>query len=274
MIKAVIFDLDGTLLDTITDLANASNTALRTLGYPEHEVEAYKQFVGDGRRNLILRMLPEAAAKDEGIVAKAEALFDEAYHAHMLDCTVPYPGIPELLELLCKEKLKLAVVSNKPDEFVQRIVEDYFPGIFDAVCGQVGSVVKPDPAGVHKVLSVLRLRPYEALYVGDSAVDVMTARNAGTDCCGVTWGFRGRRELRVAGAPHIIDAPFELTPIALPRETSKAVRFFSLFVVVVMVLCLVGVIYSLATGNVGGTTAGLIFPVLLGFAATRMIKKK
>ena len=89
MIKAVIFDLDGTLLDTITDLANASNTALRTLGYPEHEVEAYKQFVGDGRRNLILRMLPEAAAKDEGIVAKAEALFDEAYHAHILNCTVP-----------------------------------------------------------------------------------------------------------------------------------------------------------------------------------------
>lgn len=273
MIKAVIFDLDGTLLNTLTDLANAGNNALTGCGFATHPVDDFKFFVGDGRRNMVLRMLPKEAAENEMIVAKAEQLFDEAYHAHLLDCTVPYPGVPELLDALKAGGLKLGVVSNKPDEFVQRIVEDYFPGIFDMVCGQVGGVLKPDPAGVNRVLNALGLAPHEALYVGDSGVDVATAHNAHCPVCAVSWGFRPKEELVGAGADQIIDTPLELTAIALPPETGKGVRVFSLVVVVLMVLCLIGVIYSLITGNVAGVTAGILFPLILGFAATRIIKK-
>ena len=142
MIKAVVFDLDGTLLNTIQDLADASNYALSKLGLPGHTVEDYKQFVGDGRRNLILRMLPEEG-RDEPSVRRATELFDEYYGAHLHDNTGPYPGIAQLLAGLKAKGLRLGVVSNKPDEFTKQAVQDYFPGVFDFVAGQQGTLVKP-----------------------------------------------------------------------------------------------------------------------------------
>lgn len=271
MYKAVIFDLDGTLLDTIGDLADAGNHALLLCGYPTHTKEEFKYFVGDGRRNMVLRMLPEEAAADETVVAKVETAFDEMYHKHMLDTTLPYPGIPELLDALKAEGLKLGVVSNKPDEFVLSIVADYFPGIFDAVCGQSGGILKPDPAGLNQVLAALGVKPHQALYVGDSGVDVATAQNAGCPCCAVTWGFRKKKEL--AAAANIIDTPLELTAIAMPATNGKGKRIFALTTVVLMALCLVGVLFSLATGNMAALSAGIIFPIVLGFAATRILKK-
>lgn len=271
MFQAVIFDLDGTLLDTIGDLAAAGNHALVSCGLATHTVEEFKQFVGDGRRNMVLRMLPPEQAADEAVVLRAEADFDEYYHAHMLDTTAPFPGIAELLGALKEQNLKLGVVSNKPDEFVQKIVQDYFPGIFDVVCGQQGDVLKPDPSSVNRVLKQLHLRPHQALYVGDSGVDVATADNAHCPCCAVTWGFRTRKEL--LGAAYIIDTPLELTAIAMPAPTGKSQRVFAVIVVGLMVLCLLGVVYSLAVGNMAAVAAGIIFPVILGFAATKILKK-
>lgn len=271
MFQAVIFDLDGTLLNTIGDLAAAGNHALTACGYSAHSAEEFKHFVGDGRRNMVLRMLPPDAAADETTVEKAEAAFDEFYHAHMLDTTAPYAGVPEMLKALKDGGLKLGVVSNKPDEFVQGIIADYFPGVFDVVCGQVGQVLKPDPAGVNRVLSQLGLKPHQALYVGDSGVDVQTAANARCRCCAVSWGFREKKEL--AGADHVIDTPFELTAIALPAPIGKSRRVFAGVVAGLMVLCLLGVVYSLAVGNMAAVSAGILFPVVLGFAATRILKK-
>ena len=178
MIKAVIFDLDGTLLNTIEDLANACNFALTEMGLPTYTVEEYKHLVGDGRRNLILRMLPEQLRTDESAVERASGLFDTHYQAHMRDCTVPYPGIPQLLTALKAKGIRLGVVSNKPHEFVTQIVEHYFPGIFDSVAGQQGTLVKPDPAALNRVIADFGLHPDQVLYVGDSNVDIHTAQNA------------------------------------------------------------------------------------------------
>lgn len=213
--KAVIFDLDGTLLDTLADLANASNRALERLGYPTHPVEAYRMFVGDGARKLCERMLP-AQARTDGEIEQARRLFDLEYQGHLFDCTRPYPGIEELLDALQGQGILLGVVSNKPDAFVQAIVRRYFPNRFPAVAGQQGGRVKPDPSGVNEVLRRFSLSPEQTLYVGDSGVDMQTAKNARTHSCGVSWGFRGREELEQAGAEFVIDHPLEL-PAVLER---------------------------------------------------------
>lgn len=269
--QAVIFDLDGTLLDTLGDLAAAGNYALEQGGFPTHPKRDFRYFVGDGRRNMVLRMLPPEAAQDEATVKRTEAFFDEFYHAHMLDTTAPFPGVVPLLAALRQAGLKLGVVSNKPDEFVQGIVAQYFLGMFDVVCGQQGGVLKPDPAGVNRILKQLGLRPQQALYVGDSGVDMQTAKNAGCPSCGVTWGFREKTELVENGAGHLADTAPQVLALAQPGQKGR--RIFSLAVVAVMAVCLVGVIYSLVRGNLAGVSAGLIFPVILGFAATGILKK-
>lgn len=271
MYQAVVFDLDGTLLNTLTDLAAAGNYALEECGFAAQPENAFKKFVGSGRRNMVLRMLPAEAAQDEAVVTKAETAFNVFYQTHLKDATAPYPGIVELLNALKASGLKLAVVSNKPDEFVQKIVADYFPGIFDVVCGQQGGILKPDPSSVNRVLQALGLAAHQALYVGDSAVDVATAANAGCPCCAVTWGFCQKNEL--LGAAHLVDTPLEISAIACPAPMPESRRVFALVVVVVMALCLVGVIYSLATGNLPALSAGIIFPIVLGFAATKILKK-
>ncbi len=214
-IKAVIFDLDGTLLNTLADLADASNWALAEMGLPTHPEDAYRHFVGDGAAMLCLRMLP-ADRRDEASLRQARALFDRRYQAHMFDRTVPYAGIPALLDALSGGgklprggKLSLGVVSNKPDVFVQAITARYFPGRFAAVSGQQGAA-KPDPAGVLRCLDAFGVPPKEALYVGDGAVDIQTAKNAGTHSCGAVWGFRGEQELRESGAETLAYTPADV----------------------------------------------------------------
>lgn len=275
MIKAVVFDLDGTLLNTIQDLANASNAALEKLGFPTHTVEEYKHLVGNGRRNLVLRMVPAEQREKEDVISQATALFDEYYQQHMQDCTAPYPGIPALLKGLRDKGMRLGVVSNKPHEFVTQIVEKYFPGIFDSVAGQQGDLVKPDPAALNRVIADFGLHSDEVLYVGDSNVDIRTAQNAKTDSCGVLWGFRDEAELEEAGAHHIAASEQDILTLVLSLNRSEAMRRgLALFSAVLMLCGLVGLFYFLFVGNSAGVAACVILPLLAGFAAMRMTRRE
>lgn len=210
MYQTVIFDLDGTLLDTIQDLADAGNWVCRRNGWPEHSVEEFKQMVGGGIPNLVKRFSPEGS-RSSLLLACTIAKFTEYYGAHNMDKTRPYDGIPELLARLGERGVTMAVYSNKADGFSREIVEHYFPGVFQLVRGHIkGTPVKPDPAGIHAVLQELAADPAQTLFVGDSNVDVYTGHNGGLTVCGVTWGFRGRQELESAGADRLADTPAEL----------------------------------------------------------------
>ena len=210
MYQTVIFDLDGTLLDTIQDLADAGNWVCRRNGWPEHSVEEFKQMVGGGIPNLVKRFSPEGS-RSSLLLACTIAKFTEYYGAHNMDKTRPYDGIPELLARLGERGVTMAVYSNKADGFSREIVEHYFPGVFQLVRGHIkGTPVKPDPAGIHAVLQELAADPARTLFVGDSNVDVYTGHNGGLTVCGVTWGFRGRQELESAGADCLADTPAEL----------------------------------------------------------------
>lgn len=207
MYKAVIFDLDGTLLNTIDDLAAAANAVLTELKYPTHPTEAYKMMVGNGIPKLIERFLPPEH-RDADMQAKAAALFFPFYDAHKADATAPYPGIPALLTALKSKSIQLGVVSNKEDALAKAVIEHYFPGTFDAVAGHtLGTRAKPDPHLVNTVRAAFGTSEAETLYVGDSGVDIATAHNAHLLGCGVTWGFRTEQELREAGADYLIHTP-------------------------------------------------------------------
>lgn len=210
-IKLVIFDLDGTLVDTLADLAGAMNTVLACLGYPTHPVPDYRFKVGNGVAKLVERALPEAA-RQPAVMAEALQQFLDYYNRHDMEATAPYAGIPELLRQLRARGLQLAVASNKPHAAAVEIVRHYFGnGLFDCVYGQrPGAPVKPDPAIVRDILQALHRTPEETLYVGDSAVDMETARRSGLVSVGVLWGFRPESELRAAGARHIAASPDEI----------------------------------------------------------------
>ena len=214
MFQTVIFDLDGTVLNTLEDLASAGNWICRRKGWPEHTVEGYRQLVGTGMRNL-LRLLDPMGDSDPGL-DDALAEYMDYYGQHCLEKTAPYPGIPALLEELKSRGIKLAVYSNKGDRFCGEIVEHFFPGVFDVIRGKVDGVpVKPDPAGLALVMNALGAETATTLYVGDSNVDMETAKNGNLVSCGVTWGFRGRQELEEAGAVHLADTAEELQALIL-----------------------------------------------------------
>ena len=208
-IRAVLFDLDGTLADTLADLAHAVNHALVTLGQPTHPLAAYRHFVGDGARNLIHRALP---ATRPDLIEPALALMRAHYDAHCFDQTRLYPGIPELVAELRRRQLTLAVFSNKPDVFTKRMIAHYFPANpFAAVLGHVaGRPLKPDPTGARQITTELGLPAAQWLYLGDTDTDMRTAANAGMYPVGCLWGFRDRAELETHGARTLLAAPDEL----------------------------------------------------------------
>ena len=211
MKKLVIFDLDGTLLNTIADLAQSTNHTLRTLGYPTHELSEYPFMVGNGINKLFERALPEGEKTPENVL-RMRAEFIPYYNVHNADMSQPYPGIQALLNRLQALGIQLAVASNKYQEATTKLIRHYFPNIhFAAVLGQrEGLPVKPDPCIVHDILRITAVSPADVLYVGDSGVDMLTARNAGVEACGVTWGFRPRTELEEYTPAHIVDKAEDL----------------------------------------------------------------
>lgn len=214
MKKLVIFDLDGTLLNTIADLGNACNYALRSMGYSEHAISTYNYMVGNGVRKLVERAEPDA---DPQMLEKLLQLFREYYDDHCMDETVPYPGIPELLTDLTEAGVAVGVTSNKYESAVKKIVTHYFPDIpFVGLLGQVeGRATKPDPSVIFALLNRHPVPKNDILYVGDSAVDMETARRACIESVGVSWGFRPVAELRNAYADHIVNKPAEVFRIAV-----------------------------------------------------------
>jgi phosphoglycolate phosphatase len=213
-----IFDLDGTLLDTIQDLANACNYALTKNGFPVHPVEPYKIFVGNGVYNLMTRALPEGKDNEETIL-KVKADFDEYYAEHATDVTAPYPGIQEMLRELKSAGVKLAVLSNKPDAYTGELVRGFFPGVFDVILGQrEGVPIKPDPAPVYEIMKLLGVKAGEGVYIGDTSTDMKTGKAAGLFTVGVTWGFRTKQELVESGADVIIDKAHELCDLTLDKS--------------------------------------------------------
>ena len=211
MKKLVIFDLDGTLLDTIADLAESANHALKQLGYPTRDVEKIRTFVGNGVNKLLFRALPNEEKTEENMM-RMRTHFVPYYDAHNADLSAPYPGIVALLEELQAKGLRMAVASNKYQEATVKLVKHYFPMIdFVEVLGQrEGINVKPDPTIVFDILKKAGVSKEETLYVGDSGVDMQTAINAGVDAIGVTWGFRPRTELEDFHPMGLIDQAEEL----------------------------------------------------------------
>ena len=210
----VIFDLDGTLLDTLQDLAAAVNYALHQQGYPPRTVQEVCRFVGNGVEKLMRRAVP-AGLPEERIMA-ALAVFKDYYALHSNDATAPYPGIEALLDHLKARGVRMAIVSNKNDPNVKALARLYFPTTISMAVGEGGVVrAKPCPDTVLHVMNTWGCDPSRVLYVGDSDVDIQTARNAGVDCASVCWGFRPEQELRAAGATLLVHTAQELEAVVL-----------------------------------------------------------
>lgn len=194
--RLAIFDLDGTLLNTIADLATGTNQALEKCGFPAHPIEAYPMFVGNGINKLFERALPTEARTEENVL-RIRAHFLPYYDEHNADLSTPYPGIPELLEHLQDRGIRMAVASNKYQRATEKLIRHYFPTIrFEAIFGQrEGIPIKPHPQVVEEILTLVPVCKEEVIYIGDSGVDMQTALNAGVESIGVTWGFRPQDEL-------------------------------------------------------------------------------
>lgn len=203
MFKAIIFDLDGTLLNTLDDLADSCNYVLAQKGYPTFAAERYRSFVGNGAAILMTRIHPQGTSQEE--LNDSLEKFTAYYSAHKDIRTAPYPGIPDLLKKLKAEGIRLCVLSNKPHEISVQIVRQYFgDDAFDIIQGKSPRFpVKPDPTSCDYLIGKLGLDRREVLYVGDSQVDMQTGRNAGLTRCGVCWGFRSEEELKAEGADYL-----------------------------------------------------------------------
>ncbi|MCF8055185.1 MAG: HAD family hydrolase [Desulfocapsa sp.] len=214
--KGIIFDLDGTLLDTLEDLADAANATLRYFGFPVHPVDSYRYFVGEGLKTLTRRIIPDSSADDAALneyMRKFGEIYSRTWNAH----TVPYAGIREMIAALSAAGLQLAVLSNKPHEFAKICVKEFFPeNPFAFVFGQrEGVAKKPDPASALELAEKMGLLVNEILYIGDTAIDMQTGNSAGMKTIGVEWGFRERAELEENKAWRIVSTPVEVVSYAI-----------------------------------------------------------
>ncbi len=211
--KGAIFDLDGTLVNSLEDLADSMNSVLLNFSFPIHESNTYKSFIGEGIRNLIRVALPKSN-RDEQTVAECYNLMMEVYNNNCTNKTKPYDGIIELLNELKSRNMKLSVFSNKADEFTKKIVQKLMPNYFDVIMGlSTEAQRKPNPLGVLQIGEKLGIRPENLLYMGDTGIDMQTAKNAGMYGVGVLWGFRTKEELIANGAKYILDYPMDLVNI-------------------------------------------------------------
>lgn len=214
MYKHVIFDLDGTLLNTIDDLADTGNHVCTLYGWPTHTVAEFKLMVGNGIPKLVERFAPQGTSQE--VLDQAFQEFMDWYGVHKEDKTAPYAGMPEVTKALREAGVSIAVLSNKADVMAGPVVEHYYPGIFPVVQGALpGLPTKPDPTLLHKLMDRLGATQEDTLFVGDSNVDIRTAKNGGLTGCGVLWGFRSREELEAAGADVIVSTPQELLDLIL-----------------------------------------------------------
>ena len=212
---AILFDLDGTLLDTLEDLADATNHIMEQFGFPKRTVEEVRKFVGNGAMRLIVQAIPEDASPE--IAEVAFHAFQRYYRANCQHKTRPYEGIRMMLEQLRAEGYPMAIVSNKPDAAVQPLRDQYFPGLY-AQGEQPGCPRKPAPEMVFRAAEALGVAPEHCIYVGDSEVDVLTAQNAGMECISVLWGFRDEETIREAGGTHFSTDPVEIPGIVRELE--------------------------------------------------------
>ncbi len=207
--KAVLFDMDGTVLDTLTDLENAANTALRRFGLPEVTREKVRASLGNGADRLIRECVP--AGTEEELIRQIVAWYRPWYEAHCCIETGPYPGILPLMERLKARGIQQAIISNKADVAVRELAERFFPGLLETAVGESASVrCKPDPDAVLAAAAQMGRTVDECVYVGDTEIDLATARNAGMDCLTVAWGFRSEAHLRACGAVSVAHSAEEL----------------------------------------------------------------
>lgn len=211
--KAVIFDLDGTLLNSLRDLAESVNEALSLHSLSQHELEAYNFFVGDGFKNLARRALPKESQQDEELVEKILQTAKEIYRTRMDKHSRPYPQVDMLLQGLAQRNMRVSILSNKPDEQTKFLVKRFFPKhVFEWVFGARPQIhaIKPDPASALEICKLMQLEPKDFLFVGDTSTDMQTANNASMWPVGVLWGFRPRQELQANGARLLVEKPSQL----------------------------------------------------------------
>ena len=207
--KAILFDLDGTLCNTLQDLADATNTVLARHGFAPRPTENFKQYVGNGAKMQLKRAIGEEIPED--LFATIHGEYLDYYGSHYLVKTAPYDGVKQTVQALYEKGITMAVVTNKPQEMATNIVKELFGDAFLGVWGNNPDFpLKPDPSMTLHVMAQLKADPSQTLFVGDSGVDMQTAKNAGLTAVGVTWGFRGRLELQSSGANHLIDQASEI----------------------------------------------------------------
>ena len=217
MYKAVLFDMDGTVLNTLGDLAAGMNYSLRHFNMPERDEQEMKTFLGNGPAYFVRCSVAEGTPEE--LCRQVQDFYEEYYDAHCQIKTAPYPGIPQLMERLKDRGIKLAVISNKQGEAVETLAEKYFPGLLELAVGTGPSIpCKPDPSAVLSAMEKMGVSAKESLYVGDMDVDLNTAKNAGIDCIGVSWGFMGREKLESLGAERIADSAAELGDMILETK--------------------------------------------------------
>jgi len=209
--EAIIFDLDGTLLDTIDDISDSMNHVLGLHGYLPHTIAEYKLFVGDGAANLVKRSVRGTGAADD-MLLRLETEYRAEYLKRQANKTKPYDGIPELLSALTDRGVQKAVLSNKPHDSTEKVIAHYFPDVvFQAIIGQrQGRPIKPDPGGALEILGILNVNKADVLYVGDTGTDMLTAKAAGLKAVGVLWGFREKDEMIRHGADTCVEHPMDI----------------------------------------------------------------